>query len=82
MTEIKLGEKYHVSELRMAGYSPVKVDKFETPSLIERFGSEAITYRRGSDNCLVVKDSGLLKVIALFNSGKGKRADIFRGEKK
>ena len=81
MRAIKIGETYEVSELRMGGYSPVGIYKFEGIPLIKKFGPEAWLYRKGSDNCLVVKDSGLLKVIAHFDSKKEIGADIFREKK-
>ena len=82
MIDIKLGETYEVSELRMGGYSPVEVCGFKDLLLIERYGAnEYIKYRRGTENVLVVKNSGLLKVIARFDPEKMKKTEIFRGKK-
>ena len=80
MIDIKLGERYEISELRMAGYTPVVSGRLKDSRLIEKFGSEVIKYKRGNESCLVVGDSGLLKVIARYNPDKGKGTEIFRGK--
>ena len=80
MIDIKLGERYEISELRMAGYSPDEVFELKDTRLIETYGPKVIKYKRGNESCLVVGDSGLLKVIARYNPDKGKGTEIFRGK--
>ena len=75
----EIGERYEVSDFREAGYFALKKIRLKNPLIIQRYGTEEVVrWKRGDDNYLVVRESGLLRVIAYYRSDPEERTKIFK----